>query len=267
MVVLLVLIFLVLIAPYVLQYFHKDKPMDLKEFNKAVALLKTAKGGSSDDGDDDKKEAHPILFKFNPNSLPDEQWKKLGLSEHQIKGIKNYESKGGHFYTKADVQKMYTLTPDDYTRLQAYIDLPAGDESKPKKGSVIVEINTADSATLTELKGIGPSFAARIINYRNQLGGFADKEQLKEIYGIDSAKYNEIIKQITLNPKKITRIAINKVTVDELRKFPYLNFKQMNAIVEYHKQHGDYHSINDLHDIALLDDKILRKIAPYLAFK
>lgn len=218
MVVLLVLIFMVLISPYVLQYFHKDKPMDLKEFNKAVALLKQTKGDALD-SDDDQKVVHPTLFKFNPNNLPDEQWKKLGLSEHQIKGIKNYETKGGHFYTKADVQKMYTLTADDYTRLQPYIDLPAGDESKPKKGSVIVEINTADSATLTELKGIGPSFAARIVNYRNQLGGFADKEQLKEIYGIDSVKYNELAKQITLNPKKLTKIAINKVTVDELRKF------------------------------------------------
>jgi competence protein ComEA len=266
MVVLVIIIFLVLIAPYVLQYFRKDKVMDLKEFNQDVAQLKKSGGDYTDNAKSDQKNNHPVMFLFNPNSLPAEQWEKLGLSQHQISGIKNYEAKGGRFYTKADVQKMYTITPADYARLEPYIDLPSG-EAKIKKGETIVELNTADSAKLTELKGIGPSFAMRIIKYRIQLGGFNSKEQLKEVYGIDSAKYNELIKQITVNPKKITKIDINHASVDDLRRFPYLDFKQMNAIVEYRKQHGNYQSANDLHDIALLNDEILRKIAPYLAFK
>ena len=268
MVVLMLIIVLVLISPMLLQYFHKDKQMDLADFKKAVAQLKSAKGGEPDyiNTNDDKKETNPTLFKFNPNDLPDAQWKKLGLSEHQINGIKNYEAKGGHFYTKADVQKMYTITAEDYTRIEPYIDLPSG-EAKAKKGGIIVELNTADSAKLTELKGIGPSFAACIINYRKQLGGFVNKLQLKEIYGIDSAKYNELSNQVTINPSKITRIDINKATVDDLRRFPYLEFKQMSAIVEYRKQHGNYQSANDLHEIVLLNDEIVRKIAPYLKFK
>ncbi|RKR82221.1 competence ComEA-like helix-hairpin-helix protein [Mucilaginibacter gracilis] len=271
MVVLMLIIALVLVIPFILPYFHQDKPMDVTGFKKALAQLKSAKGGNPNgtsvfNSDDDKKDPHPILFKFNPNGLADEQWKKLGLSQHQINGIKNYEAKGGHFYTRADVKKMYTITADDYTRIEAYIDLPAG-ETFAKKGDIIIEINTADSAHLTQLRGIGPSFAARIVSYRRQLGGFAYKGQLKEVYGIDSAKYNQLAKQITVNPKKIVKIDINHVVVDDLRRFPYLNFKQMNAIVEYRKQHGNYQSITDLHDIALLDDEILRKIAPYLKFK
>jgi len=268
MVVLVLIIALVLITPTVFRYFHQDKPMELSDFKKAVAQLKASPGGEPvyTNADDNKKEAYPTLFKFNPNGLPEAQWLKLGLSTHQIAGIKNYETKGGRFYTKADVQKMYTLTPQDYTLLEPFIDLPAG-EVKVKKGDVIVEINTADSAKLTGLKGIGPSFAARIINYRKQLGGFINKEQLKEIYGIDSAKYNQLTKQIILNPSKITKIDINKASVDDLRRFPYLEFKQMNAIVEYRKQHGNYQSANDLHEIVLLSDEIVRKIAPYLKFK
>jgi len=244
MVVLMIIILLVLIAPYILQHFHKDEPMDMAEFKKAVAQIKLAKGGSgnytSANPADDIKDAHPLMFKFNPNGLPDEQWKKLGLSEHQIKGIKNYESKGGHFYTKADVQKMYTITPDDYARLASYIALPEGEAIK--KGETMVEVNTADSAQFTELKGIGASFAARIVAYRKQLGGFVNKKQLTEVYGIDSVKYSAFAKQLTLNPKK-------------------------NALVEYRKQHGNYQSVNDLHDIVLLNDEIVRKIAPYLKFK
>jgi competence protein ComEA len=269
MVVLMVLIVLVLLAPYVMRYFHQDKPMDLAEFRKAIAQVRVAKGGDDSyiaaNPAEDIKELHPVMFKFNPNGLAIEQWKKLGLSERQAKGIKNYENKGGRFYTKADVKKMYTVTPDDYTRLAPYVDLPEGEATV--KGEIMVEVNTADSAQFTELKGIGSSFAARMVNYRKQLGGFINKEQLMEIYGIDSAKYHAFVKQLTLNPKKVTRIDINKVTVDDLRQFPYLNFKQMNAIVEYRKQHGNYTSIKDLQEIALLNDEILRKIAPYLKYK
>ena len=274
MVVLVIIIFIVLAAPYVFQYFHKGEVMDLKDFNKALAQLRAGSRGLPDDGTDytgtdtelNRKDAHPIMFKFNPNGLSVEQWKKLGLSQKQINGIKNYENKGGHFYTKADVQKMYTLTLADYTRMELYIDLPQG-ELKAIKKVVIVELNTADSAKLTELRGIGPSFASRIIRYRTQLGGFYNKDQLMEIYGIDSTKYKELAGQVTVNSKKINKIVINNALVDDLRRFPYLNFKQMNAIVEYRKQHGNYKSIGDLHDIALLNDGILRKIAPYLNFK
>jgi len=37
--------------------------------------------------------------------------------------------------------------------------------------------------------------------------------------------------------------------------------------LEYHNQHGDYTSIDDMKNIAILDDGILRKIEPYLIFK
>jgi len=151
-------------------------------------------------------------------------------------------------------------------RLEPYIHIP-NEKSGGKVYGIVVEVNTADSAKLTEIKGIGPAFAERIIKYRNQLGGFYKKEQLMEVYGIDSAKYQAIASSISVNPKRVKKIAINKVGIDDLRPFPYLNFKQMNAILQYRKQHGDYTSINDLRNVAILDDEILRKITPYITYK
>ena len=55
---------------------------------------------------------------------------------------------------------------------------------KPKLPPVVVEINTADSAELMRLNGIGASFSRRIVKYRNLLGGFISKEQLLEVYGM-----------------------------------------------------------------------------------
>jgi competence ComEA-like helix-hairpin-helix protein len=245
MVVFIILIALVLAAPYVYQTLRKDNIINFNEFDKAVALLSRGKNVNpgSNSSADDEKPAHAVLFTFNPNHLSDASWQKPGLSEHQIRVIKNYEAKGGRFYSKEDVKKIYSITPADYQRLEPYITIPGNIHYANKAApGEIIEINSADSAKLTRIRGIGPAFAMRIIRYRDRLGGFYSKEQLKEVFGIDDAKYAEIKNGIAVNGKHIIKINVNTATFNQLRRFPYMSFKQMNAILEYHTQHGDYES-------------------------
>ena len=49
----------------------------------------------------------------------------------------------------------------------------------PKR--LAIELNSADSATLVSIRGIGPYYAKKIMRYREQLGGFHSTRQLKEI--------------------------------------------------------------------------------------
>ncbi len=271
MVILVILIALVLIAPYVYQVSGKDTTINVKDFDKAVARLGTIEqqeGYRADDATADDKLSHPVMFPFNPNNLTVEQWKQLGLSAHQANIIKHFEAKGGRFYSKEDVEKIYSITPADYKRLESYIQIPQAEYTSTKaKPGEIVELNGADSAKLTKVRGIGPSYAVRIARYRSRLGGFYNKEQLKEIYGIDTAKYAEIKDQVSVDASKVTRININTISFDQLRIFPYLGYKQVNAIIQYRAQHGNYSSIADMKNIAILDEGILRKIEPYLNFK
>jgi competence protein ComEA len=261
--VLLVLIALALVAPYVYQWFHKDSTINVNEFNAAIAQLnKTDKISTLNDAD---KKANVAHFKFNPNNLSAEKWQELGLTERQINIIKNYTAKGGKFYKPGDLKKIYGITADDYKRLAPYIDIPSS-SGYAVKGNAVVELNSADSAKLTTVQGIGPAFATRIIYYRERLGGFISKEQLKEVYGLDDMKFKEVKDHVKVNPAHIRRININTITFDKLRLMPYLNYKQVNALIEYRKQHGNYNSMVDLKDIAIIDDQILRKIEPYLIF-
>jgi len=266
-VVFIILIALVLAAPYVYQMRCKDNIINFNEFDKAVALLSKGKKADFTNNyfNNKAKPVNAVLFGFNPNNLPDAEWYKLGLSEDQVKVIKNYEAKGGRFYTKADVKKIYSIAPNDYARIEPYINLPVSYQ-KAAPGEII-EVNSADSAKLTRIRGIGPAFAMRIIRYRERLWGFYNKEQLKEVFGIDDIKYGEIKNGITVNGKAISKVNVNNATFNQLRRYPYLSFKQMNAILEYHNEHGDYESIDDMKNIAILDDGILRKIEPYLVFK
>lgn len=271
MVILVVLIILVIGAPYVYQLLRKDNTINFKDFDKAVAQLSKADRqpvfGKNNPGSDEKI-THPVMFPFNPNNLTVQQWKQLGLSERQANVIKHYEAKGGRFYSKEDVKRIYSITADDYKKLEPYITFPEAEyTTKKARPGEIIELNTADSAKLTEVRGIGPSFAVRIISYRNRLGGFYNKEQLKEIFGIDSLKYAEIRGQVSVNPMKVKKININTISFNQLRIFPYLGYKQVNAIVQYRTQHGNYNSIADMKNIVILDDGILSKIEPYLNFQ
>lgn len=219
------------------------------------------------------------LFKFDPNQIDLRQWQALGLSAKQAQSIINYRNKGGKFYKPTDLQKMYTITPQKFQELAPYITIENNNEtggySKTnypektpyvKRESVIIELNTADTLQLDEIKGVGAAFARRIANYRNKLGGFYKKEQLLEVYGLDSIKYNEIKDQVKINPTLITKININTAEFDQLKNHPYLKYKQINAIINYRKQHGKYNSVDDLKKVVILDPQTIQNITPYLNF-
>lgn len=269
LVILVFIIIVVLAAPLLYERYHNKPKVNFAKLNKALAQLKAA--GITEMTDDETIVHNPVnktakLFSFDPNQLPVAQWQALGLSTRQIKGIKNYEAKGGKFYTKADVKKMYTLTPRDYARLEPYIHISSID-SRETDRIAIVELNTADSALLTSLRGIGPGFARRIVQYRTRLGGFHSKQQLKEIFGIDDMHYRDVQAQFTVNAHKVKKLNINVVELEDLKSFPYLSYKQANAVVQYRKQHGDYESFDELRNVAILDELVLRKIKPYIIIK
>jgi len=221
-----------------------------------------------------------VLFNFNPNTLGIDGWVKLGLSNKQASSILNYVAKGGKFFTKNDVKKMYAISTQNFTRLEPYIQIPEKSSydnpkftektsftnSSKSTPSVIIEINDADSATLTSINGIGAAFASRILKYRNRIGGFATSEQLKEVYGLDSLKFDQIKNQIKVNPSLINKININTAEFDEFKKIPYLTYKQMNAIINYRKQHGKFLQLSDIENIVILSPNLIKKIAPYVQF-
>lgn len=217
-------------------------------------------------------------FHFNPNHLSVAGWQELGLKEGQIRVIKNYEASGATFRTKEDLKRVYSISNTDYARLEPYIDLPDKSSGgqwhrlkyfRPaglRRPRILVDINSADSALLETISGIGPVLASRIVRYRERLGGFYRKDQLMEIYGIDSTRYLGLKDQLSVSPFTLRKLNVNTATFSDLKRHPYLTYKQMNAIIQYRRQHGPYRTVDDLKKIVILNEEILRKIAPYLIF-
>lgn len=133
-----------------------------------------------------------------------------------------------------------------------------------KSKYITIELNSADSLDLVQLYNIGPTFARRILKYRSLLGGFVSTEQLWEIYGMDSVRYNDIAPHVTVNPEGVTLMDINSVTIDQLKRHPYLDYYQAKAIVRMREQTGLYKDIEDLLKVPIIDNETYTKLKPYL---
>ncbi|WP_449047396.1 ComEA family DNA-binding protein [Parapedobacter sp.] len=224
----------------------------------------------------------PTYFRFDPNGLSAEDWKRLGLSNRQIQMIKNYEAKGGRFRKKEDLAKIYAIDDADYDRLAPYIDIKQVErvEPTPKRinanGSgaeatrgvtprvLPIDLNHADSLELQYLPGIGPVFASRIVRFRDLLGGFHHVSQLLDVYGFDSVRFGGLEQYVYVDTTKVEKIPLNTAPYERFRDHPFISHKLANAIVQYRKQHGPYRAMSDLLGIAIMDEQIFLKIAPYL---
>lgn len=133
-----------------------------------------------------------------------------------------------------------------------------------KKDLLLIELNTADTLDLQQLKGIGPGYARRIIARREKLGGFYDKRQLLEVYGMDTLRFRWIETHVSANPQHINKLNINTVNLKELIRHPYFPFPLAKKILLYRHQKGSFHSLDELKEAGGLSDSLFRRMVPYL---
>ncbi|MCD4774394.1 MAG: helix-hairpin-helix domain-containing protein, partial [Bacteroidales bacterium] len=285
--VLLSLILTLLLINVLLPKFTYNTEFDSSEFEKEMLFFEKSRDRYFDSLNNirqmklisESNDQQIKLFKFDPNHLSAEEWKKLGLSEKQIKVINNYKEKGGKFYKKEDLKKIYSISESKYKLLEPFITIPTKKKQQRKKQQketikktqvkkkIIIELNSADSAGLTKLYGIGPAFSSRIIKYRNLLGGFYSKDQLLEIYGFDSTRLKMIIKNISVETEKIKKININNAGFKELLRHPYISYELTSQIFKLKNKQGQLKNIKQLKKIDLVNDSLFQKLVPYLSVK
>ena len=224
-------------------------------------------------------------FPFNPNTMTEEEGKRIGLTDRQIRNIINYRDKGGKFYSKSDLAKLYTITEEDFAQLEPFIVLPevarrstsnADSEKKPtqqeeakpeeKKAIPIVDLNTVDSLTLVELPQIGPYTALRIIEFREKLGGFVDKEQLRDVKGMDEARFSAIEPYIHLGETETRKIDINRADFKTLVHHPYLNYEQVKRIFNQREKRGMIKNWAQLEALIKEDGEVNPLLEHYVKF-
>jgi competence protein ComEA len=302
--VLIVLSFMLIWTPtvfkwWVLPLFQDDTvPFTIEQLDSTAALIPESGSAYNTDRNysenevpytrDGEKSAAPTrLFAFDPNTASPAQLQELGVPRFLAQRIQKYREKGGKFRRKEDLKKIYDFPPALYGRLEGYIVLPGSSAELPKPDAnlgegtlppiretktltrpvpVAFDINTADTAQLATLRGIGSKLSARIVKFRDALGGFHSADQYSEIYGLDSLALSELRRygRVQSLPRKI---AINTATVQELNQHPYFRNRKLNeVIIRYREQHGPFASPEAMKAVRILDEATLRKMVPYLGF-
>lgn len=226
---------------------------------------------------DTAKIATPVLFAFDPNKASVKELSALGFSEILSTRIASYRQKGGQFSVKRDLLKIYGLDSTFYFRLYTYISLPEKKERKfeDKNSTVkkhrktrvpgLFDLNIADTAQLKTIYGIGPALSLRIVRFREKLGGFVKREQLSEVYGLDSAVVKRLFEVAFITKDFIPKqMNMNEADESELSAHPYIKRSMASAIVAYRFQHGNFSRVEDLRKLGLLKPEDIDKLLPYL---
>lgn len=150
-------------------------------------------------------------------------------------------------------------------RKEPYTRKKTGSRMPPRQNAII-DINNCDSSRLVTLPGIGPVLSARIIKYRNLLGGYASVNQLKEVYGLPGETFDMILPLVTADSSDVIRIKINKADFKELLRHPYLEKSDVSAIMKYRELEGSIGGINDLIVHKLITEEKALKVLPYLDY-
>ncbi|MEN6588961.1 MAG: helix-hairpin-helix domain-containing protein [Proteiniphilum sp.] len=128
-----------------------------------------------------------------------------------------------------------------------------------------ITLNETDTAQWKKIPGIGSSYASRIVRYRELLGGYVRLEQLLEVYGMDNELYNRIVPYIS-SDANYRKIKVNELEFKELLRHPYLNYKQVQAIVNLRRRKGNIVSINELGMLDEFTSEDIYRLEPYLEF-
>jgi len=223
-----------------------------------------------------KKDVVYSLFPFDPNSVDSATLTRLGIKPYIASNIHKYRNKGGVFRTKTDFGKVYGISPEKFKELEPYISINEinltkvdsfVNNKKDFKQDIIVDLNSADTTLLMQIKGIGRGYAKGIVRFRRETGGFVTVEQLNEVYGMRPENFEKIRPFCTVNPDLIQKISVNTASTVRLNSHPYLSFYQAKAIYELRRNRGKLHNINDLKNLPEFSSESLAKIKPYLSFE
>ena len=187
--------------------FPSEPPTDFSEFKKTIiavtpdrAIAENIQPKAQPNFRSNQPKAIPVeLFKFDPNKVTKDELVRLGLSPRTAQTLLNYRSKGGQFFKKEDLKRVYGLRIEDYERLKDWIIMEkkqpayAAKEEAPKPTAVAVseevveapkpvykkkeyvpvsiDINKATAEEWQQLRGVGPAYSRKIVRFRDYLGG------------------------------------------------------------------------------------------------
>ena len=185
----------------------------------------------------------------------------IGFSTRQAEALIRYREQGDGIHSMNELRDCFAVSKEMADSLEHFVVLTPRD---PHQG--LVEINSADSARLRSVRGIGEKTVVAVLEYRKLLGGFVRKEQIAELKCVTSENFDKISKQIYCDSCNISKIDINFAPASQFEHHPYMSRRALREILEIRESKGGWNSIEEMQEDNIFTKEQAEAIAPYLLF-
>ena len=199
--------------------------------------------------------------KFAIDTVGVEYLRLIGFSTRQAEALIEYRNRGKGIFSMNELRDCYAVSEDMADSLSHFVILS---ERDPYEG--LIEINSADSAMLRKVRGIGEKTVVAVMQYRKLLGGFVRKEQILELKCVTKENFERISEQIYCDSCKISKIDINFAPAFDFEYHPYISRKAAKQILKTRESKGGWNSIEEMQEDNIFTEEQARAIAPYLLF-
>ena len=202
----------------------------------------------------------PKRYPFNPNFISDYKAYTLGLTAAQFDRLSRYRSKNKWINSLKDF-KVVTKASDSLMAiigpLFKFPDWVVKSSSSPQKTSSLalsykdkIDLNVATSAQLQQVRGIGPALSARIISYKDKLGGFSADKQLLSVWGLSERVVANVLAAFTVKtPKQIHQISVNTASASDIATISGISYDLAKQIWEFRVLRQKIVSLSELQKI------------------
>ena len=199
------------------------------------------------------------LFYFDPNSIDSAHALLLGMGPRQVATLMHYRNKGGRFYKKQDLFKLYGLSKDIIEKLLPYVVINTQTrpntfnqhyrykikiDTKNRVSTYVntnnwkLDINTASEKQWIQLAKFNSSIAGNIIRYRNYLGGFTNLNQLKKVYGLTENEFFRIVPHLKIENINSVMPNANSMNFMKWKSLGLFSDREIFVILKTRKENG-----------------------------
>ena len=139
-------------------------------------------------------------------------------------------------------------------------------ERKPMYDIVKLDLNHCDTGDIVVVPLFGSKRAARLVEYRERLGGFYSLAQVREVFVLQDMDVSHMEKYFYVNPDDVRKININKATYKEMVSHPYFDAYLTKTVLHYREQYGDIHSMEELQQVTHAYPELVEKLRHYVVF-
>ncbi|MEA3448241.1 MAG: helix-hairpin-helix domain-containing protein [Bacteroidota bacterium] len=213
------------------------------------------------------------LFPFNPNTVTVDEMLSLGFTDKLAQNIVNYRNAGGKFYEAADMKKIYAMPEKFYLHIKSYIRLKNDENKTPEQHKVFQFNPNKISSDSLQLLGFAPDVSERWIKYRKAVGGFENLDDIKKLYGIDTALLHKLSPIMSFNvdadgedpvSKEIITVQINTTNKKGLIETEAVSESIAQRIITYRNLLGGYYKTDQLLEVYGMSQTNLNKLKDHI---